>query len=468
MIMNIKYKKVLNEELLLELKDNSLLKNKPNIWEIVDLELNTMEEILKATKNSNKKLWWNCFDCNGTYDASCKDKFNSRKCPYCSKKRILIGFNDLNTTNKKLSLLLNDYSDGYKYTEFSSKKIDFKCNKCESVIKNKTIKDVNIYGLSCKNCKDSLSYSERLMKNILLNLEIEFESEKKFKWKNLNNRRYDYYLPKYNAIIELHGKQHYQGGFESLGGNSFSQELINDSEKMQIALENNISHYIVIDCRESNFEYIMSNIKKSKLKYLINIDSIDLLQLQIDSENTNSLECLNIWNNEKSDVDYISKKLKLHRNTVRSYLRNWSKLKKCNFNDVDSKFRKILQFDLNDNLIKEWNSLSEIIETEYGNNKLIKLEIEKVLKNIVENYDGYKWKVKNNSKKFNKGSKVVQLTMNDEFVNVYDSITKAVLINNFKSVSSISNCCNKSRNSYKGFKWMFLDEYNNLLLNSGM
>lgn len=57
---------------------------------------------------------------------------------------------------------------------------------------------------------------------------------------------------------------------------------------------------------------------------------------------------------------------------------------------------------------------------------------------------------------------VVQLTKEGVFVRSYKSISEAVFINEFSS-SSISDCCKGRLKTYKGFKWMYLEDYNKLI-----
>lgn len=48
------------------------------------------------TTGSDKKVWWKCKN-NHNYYSSISHKFSGRGCPYCANKKILIGYNDLQT-----------------------------------------------------------------------------------------------------------------------------------------------------------------------------------------------------------------------------------------------------------------------------------------------------------------------------------------------------------------------------------
>lgn len=55
--------------------------------------------------------------------------------------------------------------------------------------------------------------------------------------------RYDFYLPQYNAIIEVNGQQHYT---EAWGGRTkLMKQKENDRRKISYALANNIAIYII-------------------------------------------------------------------------------------------------------------------------------------------------------------------------------------------------------------------------------
>ena len=61
----------------------------------------------KITIGSNKKVWWKCV--NGhEWQATINNRSNSRGCPYCSNRRVLVGYNDLKTTAPHLALEWNN------------------------------------------------------------------------------------------------------------------------------------------------------------------------------------------------------------------------------------------------------------------------------------------------------------------------------------------------------------------------
>lgn len=60
----------------------------------------------------------------------------------------------------------------------------------------------------CPKCARKASKGERKIMNYLTENGIDFFKEKTFEWSE--KRRYDFYLPDYNLLLEYHGQQHYK------------------------------------------------------------------------------------------------------------------------------------------------------------------------------------------------------------------------------------------------------------------
>ena len=74
---------------------------------------------------------------------------------------------------------------------------------------------------------------------MLSQLNLSFDREKVFEWSEgdakkayKGRKRYDFYLPASNTIIEVHGAQHYEKGFEAIGGRTLKEEQKNDEQNM--------------------------------------------------------------------------------------------------------------------------------------------------------------------------------------------------------------------------------------------
>ncbi len=251
-------------------------------------------------------------------------------CPVCRNKKVLKGVNDLWSLNPHIANLLEDYVDGYIYTNSSNKTTNWKCPDCNTIIKNKRINSISTYGLSCPKCSDGVSYPEKFIFNILEQLSIEFERQYKFKWSK--NKKYDFYIPSLSSIIETHGLQHYE---HTGRGRSLQEEQENDKLKEQLAKENGIEHYIVIDCRESDLELIKNSVLNSKLAKLLNLSNINWVKCHEYACKSRMKEICELWNKVKN-IKEISKITKLSTNSIRTYLKKGSNIWKwCNYNSCE-------------------------------------------------------------------------------------------------------------------------------------
>jgi hypothetical protein len=136
-------------------------------------------------------------------------------------------------------------------------------------------------------------------------------------------------------------------------------------------------------------------------------------------------------------------------------------------NDLISGKRKIYQLDINNNIIKEWNSIKDANETL----KLSRTAINAVLSGRNKTSGGYYWcykeeydnnKIKHTMYDTNK-IKIKQLHKETkELIKIWDSISEAaefIAKENKSSIkaikSNISQCIRKKRNSCQGFKWEY-------------
>lgn len=117
----------------------------------------------------------------------------------------------------------------------------------------------------CPVCKDSLG--ERTISQFLKENNIKFKSEKSFKDlydKSFKNKlRYDFFIEKYNLLIEFNGIQHYR--FSNLWHKNlhdFHRSLHRDWLKRKYAKDNNFN-YLVISYKDLKN---ISNILKAYLK----------------------------------------------------------------------------------------------------------------------------------------------------------------------------------------------------------
>jgi hypothetical protein len=260
-------------------------------------------------------------------------------CSCCSRTVIAPEINSIYVLRKDLLPFFKNIEDAKKYTINSNVSVTFKCPDCgaERIMK---LPDFIKKGFICPKCSDKISIGEKTIYCILDFLNVNFikeASKKTLSW--AGNYRYDFYLPDYNTIIEVHGKQHYSdNGFASIGGKTLQEEIKNDKKKFQLAMDNDVENYIIIDARKSELQYIKNSILSSKLNGMFDLSFLDwnyILQKTI-----NSLVkeiCLTWKNNPTISMTEISQQFHLDKTTILKYLRIGNDLGWCKFDDLVSR-----------------------------------------------------------------------------------------------------------------------------------
>lgn len=304
-------------------------------------------------------------------------------CKECQGYKFTYNFNGRNEYNTDFS----DYSSKVIYDKFPDKVKYFKYKdicKVEKPTSNKITtficpncgqeKDMKISSFihsnfSCKLCGDGISFGEKLFAYILRFNNIEYLTQYSPKW--ANNKKYDFFIPSINFIIEINGRQHY----EEIGEiyNNLKYQIKNDNYKEKLALDNNIENYVRLDCSISEIDYIFNSIKKeSKLNFL-NLNNINKNICFEEISKSNKIKTKDLFNKGYSTKD-ISKILHLENSTIRKYLRELTKLGMCNYNGkLNSKNgngKKIKNTIIN----KEFNSIVEASnELNISRNKISKM-----------------------------------------------------------------------------------------------
>lgn len=351
--------------------------------------------------NTSNKYYWNCSDCGGCYENSTNRRSSGVGCPYCSGRKALKGFNDLWTTNPDIASILSNKDQGYNLTRGSHKEIEFICSDC-GIKQNHIVKNVVASGFSCKRCSDGISYPEKFVAELLSQLNISYVTQYRLK-----NKFYDFHLPSLNLIIETHGLQHYEEGFKNFNSRSLKDEIENDAFKKQMALCSGIVNYEVIDCRKSSMSWITDSISNSNLPKLLKFNNDD-----IDWKKCHEFACKSLvkkvshlWQNLSLSITDISSLVNLSKSTIIIYLKRGAELGWCDYEP------RIM--------------------------------------------------IKNNGRKRGKGSKkkIVQLSLNNDFIKVWDSLTEASTTLGC-SISSLSQALKGEIKSAFKYKWYFLNDYN--------
>ena len=366
--------------------------------------------VLGKYKGVHKKILvkHNCKECNfHEWETTPANLLTGYGCPVCSGRTAKLGINTIWDTDRWMIDLGVSEEDAKRYTSRSGQKITVKCPDCG---KEKKIRISSIYtykSISC-SCGDGKSYPEKFIMNVLEQLNIDFETEYKPNW--IKPKRYDFYIPKFNMIIEAHGGQHYDKGFKSIGGRTFEEEQANDKYKKDIALANGIKHYVELDCRNSNLEWIKNSILNSELAKLFDLSKISWNKCAEFANKNIVKEVCNYWNNRKENetISDLVKMFKLEKNTIAKYLKKGTKLGWCTY-DYKEEMRKrntkkveIFKDNQSLGIFESYSEVERQSEKLFGV-KLLKGSISSVCRGVRKQYNGFTFKYIEEDKKIKWG-----------------------------------------------------------------
>lgn len=277
---------------------------------------------------NGKGYWLKCLD-------NSKHKSEQKRISDFTKYKGSIDCKQCNSIAEKHPELIKYFvckKDAYNYSIGTENRIKIKCPNC-GLVKKVMPYSIIKYGFRCDRCSDRLSYPEKFIFSLLeqlINSKFIYQLTKvTFKW--CGNYRYDFYIDEIKCIIETHGLQHYKqttGNWELL---EKIQE--NDRKKEQLTKENNIKNYIILDCRESNLEWIKKSVMNSELPKLLKFKEKDIDWLKCHEYTCSSLvkKVCNLWNSGIRNTNEISSKINFGRNAVTKYLKQGAKLGWCNY-----------------------------------------------------------------------------------------------------------------------------------------
>ena len=278
----------------------------------------------------------------------CDNECNGMK--YGKSGIVIYDYNDSATTNPELIKYFPNPEDAKKYTAHSRQKVPLKCPECGKE-KWMMLDTLSRQGFSCDQCSDGISYPEKIMSLILSELNIKYQ--KQFKFDGFNYM-YDFYLPEYNYIIEVHGKQHYNySGF----ARTYEDEHENDMCKYDLAVLNGYEYnknFFIIDARESNIEYLKSSIEQCKIFKQFELTIIDWGKMDKNAQKSLKIDICKYWNeHENLTLKDLGKVFGIRKTTITDYL-NWgNKNGLCVYDGKEEKIKNYNQRSIFVFLIKE-------------------------------------------------------------------------------------------------------------------
>ena len=257
---------------------------------------------------------------------------------------VVIGYNNIAIEHPHIIKYFVNKEDVFKYTSKSDVRVQLKCPHCNKIKSIKTIiANLTKQGFSCEFCSDNIPYPEKVMALILKDLGIEFEIQ--YRIEGYNKYRYDFYLIKYNTIIEVHGEQHYKyTGF----ARSYEDEHENDLIKYDIAILNGYEYnknYFIVDCRKSNIKWIGQHIIKCLFFQQFNLNNINWQEIDIKAQNSLIMEVCEYWNKQRQiSKDFTTYDLenvfKFDVTTIRKWLKWGNDNDLCEYNAKEERKAK--------------------------------------------------------------------------------------------------------------------------------
>ena len=352
----------------------------------------------KKDKNGINKKWYKytCNKCGWTEGWIVEsDLLRGKGCSCCANRTAVLGINTIWDTDRWLCSLGVSEEDAKTHTRSSGDKVVVTCPECG---KTKDISINNIYNKKsiCCTCGDGVKYPEKFMTSVFEQLDIEYIfqlTKTTFDW--CEDKRYDFYIPSLNTIIETHGRQHY----EDCTWSKAKDVQENDSIKYELALQNGIKDYIVIDCRYSDKEWIKNNILSSKLNELFDLEKkINWNKCEEFALKNNKVkEVCEYWNDrqEWETTATLAEIFGLSKNTIIDYLKRGTKLGWCEYDAKKERGgKRVAMYDLDGNFIMEEYSTHELARRFFAETgiKLYDSAISEVCNGKRKHHKGYTFK----------------------------------------------------------------------------
>lgn len=256
--------------------------------------------------SSLKKVETVCLDC-GTIKVMTLDNLGRRNfnCNHCNSFEVM--------RPDKIVYLKN--KDDRKLSFKANKKVRIKCPQCEfeKVVLLSNFADDNF---NCNVCNDGISIGEKFIIELLKLINVQFKREYSPEW--AMNKRYDFYIPNNNMIIEVHGNQHFSSNIHYSWG-TLEEIKSNDKFKKENALKNGIINYIELNFEDPTLEN-MSSESILKLSDYLQIDNVDFNAVYNDANNSILIRVCNDYKNTDKKVDDIARENFISRTTVYGYL----------------------------------------------------------------------------------------------------------------------------------------------------
>lgn len=293
----------------------------------------------------------------------------SKVCGVCNGKKVKEGINDIPTTAPwMIDYFQGKYDEARKYTKSSNKRKHFVCPHCLKIKNNSIqIRQLQIKRSIGCSCGDGVTYAEKVMKSCLEQLELEYIQEYSPEW--IKPKRYDFYLPSKNVIIEMDGALGHGNG-NKINKTTRQETQATDDYKDKMALKNNLK-VIRVNCLKSDIDFIKDNIIQSRIFTVKELQKIDFRLCEETALSNRAKDVCDYYNRNKpiSSTD-IGTIFHIAHSTVLNYLNKGTKIGWCNYNGKENmklagvrsgqNTAKAITVFLNGEKLKEYSSCVEL------------------------------------------------------------------------------------------------------------
>ncbi|MGN8817913.1 hypothetical protein ACTNEN_06275 [Oribacterium sp. HCP28S3_H8] len=334
----------------------------------------TFIDQIRNPKTGRKAYRYKCNRCGQEGTADEYNLTDKGVCKICSNKEIIVGINDLATTDSWMVPYFVDTSLTKSISSGSTIRVLVKCPYCGKIKKMKPDTLKRTHSIGC-TCGDGFSYPAKFMHNVLEQLVIKdqiqsFKTEFSAPW--LGKRRFDFMvlMPDKKFFIEIDGGL---GHGNKVIDSSVSPEttLKIDSEKDRLANEHNFQ-VIRIRALESNCIYMKQSISKG-LDGIFDLRDIEWVKADKFAVSNLTREVCKYYESHKPiSTKSVGKHFHLSSGTVLRYIHIGEKFQWCKY-DYDSLNKRRTEYQRREKEAK----LKQVCEFYKNNRPILAYEIAK-------------------------------------------------------------------------------------------
>ena len=250
---------------------NDLASQRPDIAKQWHPEKNEELTPDQVTCGSSKRVWWVC-DNGHEWEATVSNRIKqSSGCPFCSGKKVLVGFNDLLTTHPNIAKTWN-YEKNKELmptdvTYGSMKNVWWLCEKGHEYMAHICSRTIMLSG--CPTCfgERKTSFPEQAICFYLNKIAVVKNR------KSVYGKEVDIFLPDLNCAIEYDG-EYFHNNEKSKKRELNKDKVLNDHNVTIYRIKESSKNYV-----EDNIIYYKYNIDSSNIPWVIKT-LVQLLKLQ--------------------------------------------------------------------------------------------------------------------------------------------------------------------------------------------